>query len=281
MLPGRTFENRPISELISIVRNDLKKFDAEGLIDEGVLIKTILQCNERLGIYIREVKQCAIPVNEFKAELPMDFEKLYYAAGLKVSNTVMHEVRNPFDNKFDSDIIYEAEVSREDLGNTPHYHVTVKREIGTVVYQDASMVLLDIAKGDKNCHVDCPNRRIKGRYSVSIEDDHISTPFRSGLLYIMYVGTMRNDEGEITFPFHPMITPYYEWSLKEKILNDAIFNTDSSKQMGELFQLAQRERTKAWLDAYNFTTERNYSDYVKLQRKKELGWYNQYFKIFQ
>lgn len=281
MLQGKTFDHRPISELLSIVRNDLKKFDAEGLIDEGVLIKTILQCNERMGIYIRDVKQCALPVNEFKALLPLDFEKIYFACALKVSNTIMHEVRNPFDNNFDQDIVWEAEVDRQTLGNTPHYNITIKRETGTVIYQDNSLVQLDIQNGAEHCHIDCPNRRRKGRYSISIKDDHIETPFRAGILYLMYIGSMKNENGEITFPFHPMITPYYEWSVKEKIISDAIFNTDASKQMGELYQLAQRERAKAWLDAYAFTTDRNYGEYVKLQRRKELQWYNQYFKLFQ
>ncbi len=40
---------------------------------------------------------------------------------------------------------------------------------------------------------------------------------------MMYLGMMKDDEGNITFPFHPLITPFYEWSLKEKILEDATF----------------------------------------------------------
>lgn len=79
MVNNKTFELRPVSELFSIVKNDLKKLDDEGLIDTGTLIKTVMHCNDRLGIQIREVKQVCIPVVEFKAKLPLNFEKLYFA----------------------------------------------------------------------------------------------------------------------------------------------------------------------------------------------------------
>ena len=91
---------------------------------------------------------------------------------------------------------------------------------------------------------------------------------------------MINEEGEVLYPFHPLVTPYYEWSLKEKILSDAIFNSDKAN-ISELYKLAQQERVKSWLDAFNFTSEKPFGDYVKLQRKKELSFYNSYFKWFK
>jgi hypothetical protein len=91
---------------------------------------------------------------------------------------------------------------------------------------------------------------------------------------------MKDKEGNITFPFHPLITPYYEWTIKEKVVSDAIFNSDASN-LGEIFKLAQQERLKAWLDAYDFTTSKSYGEYVAMQRKKELQWYHQWFRYFQ
>jgi len=77
-----------------------------------------------------------------------------------------------------------------------------------------------------------------------------------------------------------LITPYYEWSIKEKVLSDAMFNSDASN-IQELYKLANFERKAAWLDAFNFSTDRSYSDFTNRQRKKELGWYNTWFKYFQ
>jgi hypothetical protein len=275
------FQHRPISELFAIVRNDFYKFDNDGLIDEGTLVKTVMWCNDKLGISIREIREIAIPVVEFKAELPLDFEKLFFVCALQASGTYMTETRNPFDNNFDQDIIYEASLDRSSLGNVSNYNVTIKRETKTTVHNYHSWIQLDVTKSSqKHCHIDCPNGKRKGKYTIEIKDDHIDVPFRSGTLYLMYVGMMKDIEGNITFPFHPLITPYYEWTLKEKIITDAIFNSDGGQQLVQLLQLAKSERAKAWLDAFGFTTERSYGDIVKAQRNKELQWYHQYFRWF-
>lgn len=279
-VPKKNLELRPIVELLAIVRRDLRQLDDEGMIDEGRLIKVIMACNDRLGIPIREIKQKCLQVSDFKAQLPLNFEKLYFVAAVKATNTLVMQGRNPFDNSFDRDVIYEADLDRGSFGNTDSYAVTIKRVTETTVHNINTLVGLDVSPQSNGfCHPYCPNLKVKGKYTVTIEDDHINTPFRSGELYIMYLGTMEDEEGNLLFPFHPLITPYYEWSIKEKVLQDAIFNSDGN--YADKLKYAQGERVKAWLDAYNITTEKGYGEYVDMQRKKELGWYNQYFKFFQ
>lgn len=283
MINNKTFDHRPMSELMSIVRNDLRTFDDEGLIDEGTLIKTVLHCNERLGISIKELREVAIPVQEFKACLPLDFDKLYYVCALQATNTLVAQLRNPFDNSFDSDIIYEAELDRQSLGlsGVDSYQVTVKRETRTTIHQYGTWIPMTLNSNcSKHCHIDCPNLRKPGRYEIEIKDGEIHTPFRAGTLYMMYIGMMKDADGNITFPFHPLITPYYEWALKEKVLLDAMFNSDAAN-ISDLLKLTQQERAKAWLDAYNFTMDRDYTEYVAHQKKKELSWYHQYFRYLQ
>ena len=279
-IPKKTFELRPISQLMAIVRNDFRKLDDEGLIDEGTVVKTIMACNERLGIPLRDIKQVCIKVDDFKAKLPLNFERLYYIGAITATNTMIHGLRNPFNNNFDKDILYEAELDRGSIGNTDSYSVTIKREENVTVHNCNSFIGLDVSPQSYNqCHVSCPNMRKKGKYSVTIEGEYIITPFRCGEIYMMYLSTMEDEEGNIVFPFHPLITPYYEWSIKEKVLMDAIFNSDGN--YGDMMKLAQQERVKAWLDAYNITTERGFGEYVDYQRKRELKWYNEYFKYFQ
>jgi len=281
MVNDKVFEHRPMEELIALVRRDFRKFDQEGLIDEGNLVKTVMYCNEKLGLHIREIREIDKPVYNYKAELPLDFEKLYYVCALRATNTLITENVNPFDNNFDQDIIYDAKLDRDSLGCVENYQVVIKRETNTTIHNYGTWVELDVDdKSKKFCHIDCPNKRRKGRYTVTIEEDHIDVPFKAGELYIMYVGAMRDEEGNLTFPFHPMITPYYEWAIKEKLLSDAIFNSDAPN-LGELYKLAVQEKTKAWVDAHNFTMSEGYKKFKDRQRKKELGWYNQYFRYLQ
>ncbi len=281
MIPDKTFDHRPINELLAIVKRDLKKFDAEGLIDTGSLVKTVMYCNDKLGLPIREIREAAIPVIDFKAELPMDFEKMFYMAGLNCTSSPTAHVRNPFDNNVDQDVIYKACLNRDQLGCVDNYQVIIERKGQQIPYSYQQWTPLSIGQQSFDfCHIDCPNKRKPGKYQVEIKDGNLITPFRSGMIYIMYVGMMMDLEGNITFPFHPMITPYYEASIKEKVISNAIFNTEG-QNLGELYKLAQLDRVKAWLDAFNFTTEREYGEYLRHQHNKELGWYNQYFKYFQ
>lgn len=280
MVNNKTFDLRPISELMAMVKNEFKTFDDEGLIDEGVLIKVVMACNDRLGIPIREVKQVCIPVVNYKAKLPLNFEKLYFASALTATNTIIHNLQNPFANNFDRDIIYSASVDRGSLGNVDSYSVTVKRESTTTIHNYGTWISLSLdTKSGQYCHSSCPNMRKPGKYQISIDKDEITTPFRSGELYLMYLGTMQDEEGNVLYPFHPLITPYYEWSLKERILMNAVFNSDGD--YSNRLKFAQAERVKAWLDAFGITSDKGYGEYVDAAKKRELSWYNQYFKYFQ
>lgn len=274
------FEHRSIDQLMAIVKNDLRKFDQEGLIDEGSLIKTVMYCNDKLGIPIREVREIAMPVSHFEAQLPIDFEKLYYVCAVEATNTMIVRGKDPFNNNFDQDILYEAAIDRDSFGGATNYQVTINRITNQTFHDCNTLTHLDVSGANNIFHIDSPNIKRKGKYSVSIKDDKIHTPFRAGMLYMMYIGMMRDSDGNVTFPFHPLITPYYEWTIKEKIISDAIFNSDGNN-LGELFKLAQQEKDKAWLDAFDFTTSKEYGYYVNLQRKKELQWYSQYFRYLQ
>lgn len=281
MINNTTIQHRPIKELMSIVKQGpLRKLDDEGLIDEGRLIKVVKYCNDRLGILIREVKQRVIAVENFEGTLPLDFEKLYFTCALSCTNSTMINHRNPFNNNFDRDVIYEADIDRDSFGGTPNYNVTINRISSVEVKAFTNYIHLNLTPSSLPlCHLDCPNNRRPGRYEIDIHDGKVTTPFKTGELYMMYLGMMKDEEGSILFPFHPIITPWYEWMVIEAVLIDAIFNSDGN--YGELLKTAQIEKAKAWLDAFNFTIEKEYGAYVRGQRQKELKFYNQYFKFFQ
>lgn len=283
MINNKVFEHRPVSELFAMVKNDLKKFYAENLIDEGTLLKEVMKCNDKLGISIREVREVAIPIEDYKGKLPLDLEKVFYICGLHATNTITFSNKNPFNNNVDQDIVYEAKLDRESLGNVENYRVIVNRVTNTTVHNYGTWIQLAISPNSAEyCHNDCPNLRKHGKYTVQIEGDTLHTPFKSGTIYIMYLGSMKDSEGNILFPFHSLIHPWYEWSLKYKILVDILFNSDMNQsELKALLDIASKEKTASWLDAYNFTMNKSYNEFLDQKKRKELSWYNQYFKYFQ
>lgn len=278
----KVFENRPMSELVSIVKDSFRKYDQEGLIDEGVIIKTVMYCNDKLGIPLRDIFEVSIDIDEFIADLPLNFEKLFYVAALECSNSGVKNIRNAFDNNIDQDVIYKASLDRGSLGCVDNYKVVIERKGTQVYYNYNTWTQLNVSPSSfSHCHVDCPNKGSHGKYTVEIKDGKITAPFRTGKLYIIYIGNMKDEEGNVLYPFHPLITPYYEWSVKEEILSDIIFNQDDPNGI-KLFKLAKSNRVKAWLEAHNFVTnDSSFGQYKASQRKRELEWYNKWFKYFR
>lgn len=280
MINNKNFEHRPLSELLAIVKRGLRKLDDEGLIDEGTVIKEVMRLNSKFGIPLREVKQACIPVFNGKANLPKDFDKLYYVCALPIQKVEKHNFKNPFDNSFDRDIIYEAEVNREKIGGSDNYQVVIKKITNVDIKTYTKFIELELAPASIVHSIgSSPVSCLKGRKQISIEKDTIICPFEEGELYLMYVGNMKDKDGNLLFPFHPMITPYYEWVIKEAILVDAIMNSDGN--YGDLLELASQKRTAAWIDAFNAASDKGFGEYVDMQKKREMNWHNQYFKMFQ
>jgi hypothetical protein len=267
------------NELLSAVRTELKTFYDLGLTDDSLLIKEVLKCNEKMGLVFSEMKQIILEVNEFKAELPVDFYKVYYMAALSESNFNAKNLLNPWDNTQDQTTSYEADIRNGNISCEPHTLVIYKK-----VPQDQDMAYYNWAplsvskyKQDK-CYMNSPIRNYQGKHVIDFTDSEVLTPFRTGELYMMYLAAMRNEQGELLVPFHPLITPWYEAVLAEKILYVAIMNSDENN-LADKYKLAQQKVLDTWLDAWNFTTDRTYQQIQQIQRDREVKWFNKYYRL--
>jgi hypothetical protein len=283
MINGKNLEHRPISELMAIVKRDLKKINEQGLIDEGACIKTIMYCNDTLGIPVREIREVCIPIEDYKGKLPLDFEKIYYACMNRESKKLSYTARNPFNNKVDADVVYEAKVASGVFGDETKVTININRMEDVEVTEFQNWIQVDVAKiSSKHCFKNCPIIG-RGKPAIIINDDNtIECPFEKGEIYIMYVANMKDSDGRLLFPFHSKITPWYEWCVKEKIITDAMFNMDGDLNwLRTLKQDCKVERGLAWIDAFNATMDKALGDHAKREREKELKWYNKYFKYFK
>lgn len=274
------FEYKPIEEFIAMVKGQLKTLDSQGLVEDLDIISSVMYCNDKLGVSIQKIQECIIPIEEFRGIKPRNFQKIYYLAALTTSNTMVANMRNPFDNNFDRRIIYDVKVDRGSFGCADCYNVTINRGTDTIIQTYHTWYDLGVSSENKNLlHMSSPNGRRTGKYTVKFEGDDIITPFRRGELYMMYISNMSDNEGNLLFPFHPLVTPWYLWYTIEQIVTKAAFNSDLNN--GDLPSLATRNKSLAWLDAYNFTQSEPYNTFLDKKRKRELGWYNKYFKLFQ
>ena len=270
-----------LSKLIASVANDLPAFDAQGFIDSSRLIKTVMLCNEKLGIRVHQIKQCFIPVANFRADLPLDFWKVAFVAGVKVESFGIKQYRDPFNNtvtlgmKAQADCEAQLEIIQEGSCVKKCPTKIIKRCGDEIINTYTSYTTLSLSKrSEMHAYTKCLNKP-GGKYTIDIDEENIELPFREGELYMMYMAHMQDETGEPIVPFHPLITNWYEWCLKEKILQDMLFNSDGD--VANKLKYASQEKAKYWLDAQNFVTEPFHKELAQMQIRKEQKFYKEYY----
>ena len=68
------------------------------------------------------------------------------------------------------------------------------------------------------------------RYVAEIKDNYILTNFTNGHVYISYQGAMEDGDGNLLVLDHPYCNEYYEYALKERILENMVFAGENVSQ---------------------------------------------------
>ncbi len=269
-----------LGQLLSSVRNDFSSMDDEGFIDESKLIKTIMLCNEKLGIPIYRMKEVIISVDNYRAELPIDFWKVVYVCAVECESFGIKNLRNPFNNtvtlEMKQEAICEASLQPDLTCSGVCPPIIIKRKGTDIINEYRLWTPLTLSKrSNMFTHTMCLNT--KGKYTIDINEETIDVPFREGELYMMYFTVMQDEDGNVLVPFHPLISNWYEWCIKEKILQDMLFNSDGD--VTRKLEYASKQKSLYWLDAVNFVSEPLYKELKETQLKRDRKLYDQYYKL--
>lgn len=267
-----------LSQLLYSVKDDLPSLKDGTFIDESRLIKVVLKCNEKLGIPIKKIKETVLKVREFKTSLPIDFDKVIYVAALHTSGFGLQQYRDPFDNFVDQTAPCAVQMVPFTQNCQTDCISTIQRKTKAGYWHTYNNWIELSLSSSSYVHTvsNCINNRVRGEYTINVTNEEIETPFREADLYIMYYSAMTDDEGNTLVPFHPLITDWYEWCIKEKILMDMAMNSDAD--VSNKLKLAQSEKTKSFLDAWNITLQPSYKELYKHEKQKEIETFNKYFR---
>lgn len=262
------------SQLLASVREDLHKYDSEGLIDPIRLIKVVRRCNDVLGSPIYDRKVCMSEVSGYKANLPLDFYKMemVFAVGEFKSYTSLIATGNHYE--------WTGVQNTCRCQGGIHTCVMPLEQLQPVMAQKTIKPLKLTDRSVKYLSKNSPNRHwFNGLYTIDIQEDVINTEFEEGVLYISYLSDLTDpDTGEILIPFHGKLNAYYEWSVKVKILEDLLFNSEAEVQ--GLLQYAKNEANVAFSEAVDFVMGRNYRQWSEMRKKDEWEFYKKYYKMF-
>jgi hypothetical protein len=126
---------------------------------------------------------------------------------------------------------------------------------------------------------DCNLRNVGAyNYRLKIKDGFIHTiNFTEGRVYINYESVMEDDEGNLMVLDHPVVNDYYEYALKERILENLFLNGENVSQK---LQLIQGKLRPARNNALSFINTPDYGEMKRVWEKNRKAMYAKYYNMF-
>lgn len=136
-----------------------------------------------------------------------------------------------------------------------------------------------IINNPQNIDCDCPNLYWDAPEQAWIKDNYLYTTFDCGNIYINYQGMLEDDEGNLLVPDHDMINEYYEYALKQRILENLIMNDEMAA--GQKLQLIEQRYRAARNYALSIVNTPNWSEMKQLWETNRRAQYAKYYNMFK
>ena len=125
---------------------------------------------------------------------------------------------------------------------------------------------------------DCPNINTLCNDEAYIRDGYIWTNLKTANMYINYQGALEDEEGNLLVPDQPMLNEYYEYALKERILETLAFEGEN---VGPQLQLVIAKLRMARNNALTIVNTPNFSEMQQVWALNRKAMYSKYYSMFQ
>ena len=273
------------------VKADLSLYDDANMIEEDRIVKIIAECNEKLGERIYKSKSCKLIVKDYNAPAPSDLWKIEnifatstintgigYAEGGVVFGATQAVYTDYAPSKILSgDRIIPIKCQSTSCGDE-QYVSTLDRKQAELQFKHIYPLILSGNVEDKITDYS-PCRGWRGEYQVDLQNDEFRFSFKEGEVYISYLGNMEDEDGEILIPFHPRLNQYYEYAVKEKILEDIYMNSEADVM--QKLQYVSQKKPAAYYDAWTFVQTAKAGQWSNMRKKRQQEYYNKWYKSFE
>jgi hypothetical protein len=285
---------KTFDQLLNDVTIDFSSQALEGMIEPQQLIKVAQRVNYDLGIRIHREREQVLDVEHSKAALPTDFKYLNYGfvcsnwkinntppSGTTIDTTQTKYVPSPDDTGPCEDPTCKdvcVVKTCEDTNQESQYMVI--QYIGANQWRTFSEFFpLRISKSSKVlCDDDCPNINVQAVDVAEIKDGYLLTNFKTGKVYISYQADLEDDEGNLLVLDHPYCNEYYEYALKQRILENMVFD---GQPVGKQMQLIETRLRAARNNALSFVNTPNYEEMRKIWEVNRRAQYSNYYDMFK
>lgn len=276
---------RTFDQLLDEVSADFTTYANEGMIEPGQLIKVAQRVNYDLGLRIHGTKEKILDIENKKTKLPDDFYVLNYAylcgrytvttpvmAGRETENIILSSDLCKKCGQPDPTCSCEATYAVEcKTGEKVYVQVVEKRKYETRTYDSFEPIRIATSTGK----IDATNDSDKAGY---IKNGFIYTNLDEGRLFISYQGSLEDDHGNLLVLDHPMINEYYEYAMKQRILENLYIN---GEDVAQRMQLVEQRLRGARNNALSIVNTPDFAEMYKLWQTNRKAQYSKYYDMFK
>ena len=269
---------KTFNQLLDEVIVDFHTFNLEGMIDPQQLIKVAIRVNYELGLRINKTKDIVLNIEHGKAKLPDDFYVLNYAnmvGKYTVQDPVIsgtHIEERPLNAQFTNDSACVTPCISA-CGNYVNLVQTLKSEVRT--YEEFYPLQVGTAKIVAE---DCPNLHVKSANQAQLRDGFIFTNMETGKVHLNYIGNLEDEEGNLLVLDHPMTNEFYEYAIKQRILENLMMNGEDVTQ---IIQLIEQRMRAARNNALSIVNMPDYAEMQKVWVMNRKAMYGKYYNMFK
>lgn len=270
---------KTFNQLLDEILVDFYTFNLEGMIDPQQFIKVALRVNYELGLRIHKSKDVILDIEKGKAKLPDDFYVLNFAnlvGKYTVQDPVIsgsHVEEVPLIGVPDRDSCGRVKACTSGCGQYYNLVQTLKSEVRT--YEE--FFPLQVGKG-KVVSEDCPNIEVKSANKAQIRDGYMFTNLDCGKVHLNYIGNMEDDEGNLLVLDHPVINEFYEYAIKQRLLENLYIN---GEDVAQRIQLVEQKLRAARNNALTITNMPDFAEMKKLWETNRKAMYGKYYNMFK
>jgi hypothetical protein len=133
-------------------------------------------------------------------------------------------------------------------------------------------------KQSQEIECDCPNLYYDTANQAWIKDGFLFTTFETGKVYLNYQGAMEDEAGNLLVPDHDLINDYYEYAIKQRLLENLFMN---GEDVSARLQLVEQKLRAARNQALSLVNTPNFKELEQMWWTNRKAMYSKYYDMFK
>jgi len=261
-----TKKYKTYDQFMAKIEDDLSTYADQGFIESDKYIDVVEECNAFLSVKINPTRPATLEIVNYKTKLPCDFK--LWNRGFICDKVKSYETPKTVDKTTECNTCLTCNTCE---GVCNHIIVTTEKE---VLVMDRQIPLI-LTHPHYSCD-SCENPLYGTEVSIERDGDdlYLLTGFKTGKIVITYVTDLISTEDIVIYD-HPLVRGYYEYAVKEAILEDIWMN--GKEEVKERYRFMSEKHRQSKINAKRFVNTPDFNEIRSYYKSKRARAYDKYF----